>query len=422
MIKLDKKVVNCLPCNELNLASMKKYLSYIVFIFLNLIVLQCVWATDVPKNEVTFDFYSEQVTIKYDARMVLPIDNNISEEVFKRFYFDLKNTSYLMVMSGLLSYRKKMELNDWLYYLLIHEFVEKAFEDQSKNFQTLFSWFLLHKSGYQVQLNYVNNNIMLSVFSHDKIYDMPVRAHENGWFVELTAYQRQLINRKLISYRSDFNINSKGKPFSFRLTQLPNLSNPTVIKKSFSFIHESKLQPFTIEINKSIIEMMWRYPELSILEHAKVPVSEQVKESFYKELDRMTANMDNFQAVRFFLSLTRMSKDYETDKKAYNVQNLAFTPEETLFYLYSDCEDRSALFYNMVKEVLKMDVVMVDFPGHASTAVHFEKSPDKDRDIKPIYHNGKAYYICDPTGPGNHLRLGEFPQGFENVTPRVLTE
>ena len=105
-----------------------------------------------------------------------------------------------------------------------------------------------------------------------------------------------------------------------------------------------------------------------------------------------------------------------------NVQNLAFTPEETLYYLYSDCEDRSALFYNMVKEILKIDVVLVDFPGHASAAVHFEKSPDKDRNIKPVFHKGKAYYVCDPTGPGNHLRLGEYPSGFENTTPRVLTK
>lgn len=401
---------------------MKKYFSHIVFFILNLMVFQSILAVDIPKEEVKFDFYSEPISIKYDVRMVLPIDNDISSEVFERFYFRLKNTNYLMVLGGLLSYRKKMELNDWMYYMLIYEFVEEGFKEQSQNFRTLVSWFLLHKSGYQVQLNYVNNTVMLSVFSRDKIYDMPVRAHENGWYVELTAYQRESINRKLISYRSDFNINSKGKPFSFRVTQLPKLSNPSIVTKTFSFIHGGELHPFSIKINKSIIEMMWRYPELSIKEHAEFPVSNEVKESFYDKLDEMTANMDHFQAVRFFLSLTRMSKDYETDKQAYNVQNLAFTPEETLFYLYSDCEDRSALFYNMVKEILKIDVVLVDFPGHASAAVHFEKSPDKDRDIKPVYHNGKAYYICDPTGPGNHLRLGEYPSGFENTTPRVLTK
>ncbi|MGB0931058.1 MAG: hypothetical protein ACPGVB_09800, partial [Chitinophagales bacterium] len=148
-------------------------------------VFQSVLAVDVPKGEVNFDFYSEYISIKYDARMVLPIDNDISSEVFERFYFRLKNTNYLMVLGGLLSYRKKMELNDWMYYMLIYEFVEAGFKDQSQNFRTLVSWFLLHKSGYQVQLNYVNNGVMLSVFSHDKVFDMPVRAHENGWYVEL---------------------------------------------------------------------------------------------------------------------------------------------------------------------------------------------------------------------------------------------
>ncbi|MFK7905100.1 MAG: hypothetical protein AB8B69_08245 [Chitinophagales bacterium] len=384
---------------------------------------QSLLATEIPKQEVAFDFYSEPIVIKYDTRMVLPIGNDISEEVFKRFYFDLKNTTYLMVVGGLLSYRKKMELNDWLYYMLIYEFVEEAFQGESKNFRTLFSWFLLHKSGYQVQLNYVNNSIMLSVFSHDIIYDMPVRAHEDGWFVELTAYEHTLIPHKVTSYRSDFNINSQGKPFSFRLTQLPQLSNPNIATKSFSFIHYGKLYPFSIDINESLVGMMFRYPELSIKEHAETPVSIQVRESLYEELDRLTADMDDFQAIRFFLSFTRMSKSYETDKAAYNVQNLAFTPEETLYYLYSDCEDRSALFSNMVKEVLGMDVLLVDFPGHASAAVHFEKAPRiGTKEATPIFHKGKPYYICDPTGPGNHLRLGEYPAGFETTTPRILTQ
>lgn len=402
---------------------MKKNLLYIGFLMLNVLFVQSLSGQAIPKKEVTFKFYSEPIAIKYDTRMVLPIGSSISEEVFERFYFDLNNTSFLMVVGGLLSYKKKMELNDWLYYKLIDSFVETAFSDQSHNFRTLFSWFLLHKSGYQVQLNYVNNYIMLSVFSHNKIYDMPVRAEGNGWFVDLTASNQSEIKRRLISYRSDFNINSKGKPFSFKLTQLPKLSNPKIVTKKLSFIHHDQLNVFSVKINESVIEMMFRYPELSIKEHADIPVSSYVKESLYRELDKITADMDHLQAVRFFLSFTRMSKSYETDKKAYNVQNLAFSPEETLYYKYSDCEDRSALFSNLVKEILGLDVVLVDFPGHASVAVQFEKPPKKaGAQSTPIYHKGKPYYVCDPTGPGNHLRLGEYPHGFEDVTPRVITK
>ena len=401
---------------------MRNNLLHIIFLTLSIFFVQSLWADAIPKKEITFNFYSEPIAIKYDARMVIPIGKDISEEVFERFYFDLSNTSFLMVVGGLLSYKKKMELNDWLYYKLIYTFVETAFTNQSHNFKTLFSWFLLHKSGYQVQLNYVNNYIMLSVFSHDKIYDMPVRAHNNGWFVDLTTSNQSEIKRKLISYRSDFNINSKGKPFSFRLTRLPKLSNPRIVTKKLSFIHHDKLYPLSVKINESVIEMMFRYPELSIKEHAHIPVSSFVKESLYAEMDRLTAHMDHFQAVRFFLSFTRMSKSYEIDKKAYNVQNLAFTPEETLYYKYSDCEDRSALFCNMVKEILGLEVILVDFPGHASVAVHFEKPPSKiTAQSSPIYYKGKPYYVCDPTGPGNHLRLGEYPHGFEHVTPRVIS-
>ena len=71
-----------------------------------------------------------------------------------------------------------------------------------------------------------------------------------------------------------------------------------------------------------------------------------------------------------------------------------FFTEETLFFPYCDCEDRSVLYAYLVRELLGLEVVGLVFPGHAATAVKF-----KDRSIDGDYitYQGEKYVICDPT-------------------------
>ena len=40
-------------------------------------------------------------------------------------------------------------------------------------------------------------------------------------------------------------------------------------------------------------------------------------------------------------------------------------------YRYCDCEDRSILYSFLVKTLLNLPVVGVDYPGHVATAVKF---------------------------------------------------
>ena len=68
-------------------------------------------------------------------------------------------------------------------------------------------------------------------------------------------------------------------------------------------------------------------------------------------------------------------------------------PEETLYYPYSDCEDRSILFAWLVHNLLGMDVVGLDYPGHVATAVRFKGKVAGDA----VMYNGKRYMVTDPT-------------------------
>ncbi|MFQ6042627.1 MAG: hypothetical protein ACE5PV_17360, partial [Candidatus Poribacteria bacterium] len=68
-------------------------------------------------------------------------------------------------------------------------------------------------------------------------------------------------------------------------------------------------------------------------------------------------------------------------------------PEESLFYDYSDCEDRSVLFAYLVRKLVGLEVIGLDFPGHIATGVKFNTDVTGDY----VMYQNRRYIICDPT-------------------------
>ena len=123
--------------------------------------------------------------------------------------------------------------------------------------------------------------------------------------------------------------------------------------------------------------------------------------------------MDEQKAINFLLRFVQTSLRYKTDEVQFGKENYLF-PEETLYYPYSDCEDRSILFAWLVHSLLGMDVVGLDYPGHVATAVLFEGHVDGDS----VTHNGKRYVIADPTYV--NALIGMAMPNFKNEKPEVI--
>jgi hypothetical protein len=92
------------------------------------------------------------------------------------------------------------------------------------------------------------------------------------------------------------------------------------------------------------------------------------------------------------LRFVQTSFKYKTDDEQFTYEKVFF-PEETLYYPYSDCEDRSIMFSYLVETLLDLDVVAVKYDGHLSTAVNFST---KIKGSGFTYKN-KKYTIADPT-------------------------
>ena len=92
----------------------------------------------------------------------------------------------------------------------------------------------------------------------------------------------------------------------------------------------------------------------------------------------------------------------------------AFFAEESLFYPYCDCEDRSILFTRLVRDLLGLKCILVYYPGHLASAVCFNQHVAGDY----IELGGKRFVIADATYV--NAPVGATMPKMDNSTAKVI--
>ena len=105
--------------------------------------------------------------------------------------------------------------------------------------------------------------------------------------------------------------------------------------------------------------------------------------------------------------------EYQVDDEQFGYERPLFA-DETFYYPYSDCEDRSILFSILVRELLNLDVVLLNYPGHLATAVHFTDNIEGDY----MTIDNKKYIVCDPTYIG--ATIGEAMPQYKNEKAKIV--
>ena len=126
--------------------------------------------------------------------------------------------------------------------------------------------------------------------------------------------------------------------------------------------------------------------------YANTPLSEHTKKILYPPLAAAIATCNQREAVSKLLNWVQTGFEYEYDDKVWG-HDRAFFAEESLFYPFCDCEDRSILFSRLVRDLLHLEVALVYYPGHLATAVCF----DDDIDGDAVTVDNRRFIICDPT-------------------------
>jgi hypothetical protein len=147
--------------------------------------------------------------------------------------------------------------------------------------------------------------------------------------------------------------------------------------------------------------------------YANTPICQEAQKKLYPQLRSFINGRSQLEAVERLLNWVQTAFVYEYDDKVWGGDR-AFFPDETLYYPYCDCEDRSILFTRLVRDLLGLKCILIYYPGHLASAVSFTEHVSGDY----IQINGSRFVVCDPTYIG--ASVGHTMPDMDNATAKVI--
>ena len=170
----------------------------------------------------------------------------------------------------------------------------------------------------------------------------------------------------------------------------------------------------TVEVDRNLIDFYNDYPVNSQWGYySSASLSEEAKASLYPILELYTLEESKAEAANLLLNFVQTAFEYKTDDEQFGYERPLFG-DETFFYPYCDCEDRSILYSILVRDLLGLDVVLLNYPEHLATAVKFKEEVSGDY---ILLDDGK-YVVCDPTYIG--ASIGEAMPSYHNEKARII--
>jgi hypothetical protein len=335
--------------------------------------------------------------------------SRINKEAVSDYWSALSRSEYQGLLQQLKQQKKSLQLNDWAYASLIHK-LAMAIENNRRNESALLSWFLLAKSGYKARIAFDSSSIFLLVPSQHEMFEVSYFTFSGKRYYAVSFDGRKQKPGQVYTYDGEYPDASKA--FDMQVTDVV-ASNDKDERRHLSFNFEGKQYNIDVAYDRGRVKFFSNYPQLNLNLYFGSGVYKVTATPLQKQLAEHMQGMSEQQAVNFLLRFVQTSLQYETDEKQFGEENYLF-PEETLFYPYSDCEDRAVLFAWLVQSLLGLQVVGLDYPGHVATAVHFKEMVPGDS----VNYQGKRYVIADPTYT-NAIAGMTMPE-FKKFRPTVI--
>ena len=365
--------------------------------------------TSVPEGPyIELDYFGSNFTIPMDRTMEIRI-SIVSESSIASFWREMSRSKYSDSLEGLEKSKDEYGLNDWGYAVQVHRFAESLYRGGGWNSE-LMTWFLLTKSGISARVAYRGNDIYLMIPSLNTLYyGHPFFTIDNTNYYIISFEEDLGVIPSLYTYQGDYP--GVGK-MEMSLDKLPEL-NENSGRRRMSFTYRDKNYTFDLEYEKQVVDFLERYPHTDNFIYFEGGISNIFSNSVEKAFLPILQGKSEADAVNIILRFVQTAFEYQTDDVQFGREKWLF-PDETIYYPYADCEDRSILFAWMVKTLTGLDVVGLDWPGHIATAVAFNDNIPGDYMII----NGSRYTICDPTYI--NADIGMMMDNYRGVGVRII--
>ncbi len=359
-------------------------------------------------KKISLDYYNRELNFEYDPKFYVPVQMPVKNKKISEYWNSISRIKVDFFLEQIKGYEKQLKLNDWGVYQLTYQTAQKF--NQSEESTTLFTWYILTKLGYKVNIGYGSDFIALLAPAENMLYSTPFLTLSGEKYFVITSSNGKKNFSQIYTYKTEYS--KSQRKINYEVKELPLLGgNKTVKNLKFKY----KGVPYTVNsnFNDNIVEFFKYYPQTDFYVYFQTPISQSTIYSMIKSLKPIVENKSESEAVNIILCFVQTAFNYKTDNDNFGREKPLF-PEETLFYKYSDCEDRSILFAHLVEKVLDMDVVGLKYKGHMATAVKFESNLSGDK----IVYKSDNYLVCDPTYINAHI--GQAMPQFKGKNPEII--
>ncbi len=388
-------------------------------VFIGMILLLC--ATDVAHAQghavhVKLELYNDVFEADADATMLPALDRPVNKRTINAFYDQVNEANYQPLMNALAAYQKKHELNDWLYYQLIRRVAQQLAPKQSDyDRYTLYKWFLMVRSGYDARLALANNKLIFYVYNDEDISDIPFFMIDGKKYMCLNYHDHPNTDlHQEPPYPVNIKVPGADRAFSYEVTRMPDFEPSGYFDKELAFVYQNKTYSFKIKLNRQVDSLFTNYPGVDFKTYFNIPLTRETYSSLIPLLKKNVASMSQTKGVDYLMRFTRYAFLYETDEQNFGKEK-RMSPEETLFNQYSDCDDRAALFFYLVKEIYDLPMIAMLYPTHITMAVQFNKPVGRS-----VIYQGKAYSVCEPTLQPDDLPIGQLSPKYQKQPYQVV--
>jgi len=293
--------------------------------------------------------------------------------------------------------------NDWALYLIIKQ-ISESFVNRDES--VVMRQFLLNMLGMRARVARVaeTNRLTLMIAPSVPLYGCLYITEGGTRFYDVEA------TKPFSFFMCSKEAPDAKKKIDMGMTYMPRMARD--YKKSIRTAprHATSV---TVPVPQQKMNFYHSIPQCEYSVYATAQVDDVFAYSLLQPLRKAIEGKDEKTAANLLLDFCQNGFEYATDPEQFGYEKPFFV-EELFHYPKCDCEDRSILYRYLVKSLLNLDVVLVDYPNHIATAVKFKGDYPGDH----IIIDGQRYLVCDPTYMGASIGMA-MPQ-FKTVAANVL--
>ena len=350
-------------------------------------------------------FYGRNFTLRSSSKVKLSVADN-SQSAIAAAWESIATKEFDPLVYDCQQAREKHRFCDWMYYQFVKEVAHVVTQTaKDSNEEVLLTGYILAQSGVDFRFVRSGSRLLLALPFDAQIY-------EHSYF-SIGDKKFYVVEQDVQSacYLMERSFSKESSALTLCISSPMDLGR----SEGESKVLTSKKYPqMRVELtgNKQLMEFYHSYPRMDWQEYSLASMDKKTAECIVEAFRPVLAGHSEEDAVNMILNFVQTAFVYGYDDQIWGGDR-PFFADETLFYPYSDCEDRSILFSYLIRTLTKQDVVLLYYPNHLATAVRFSNNLSGDY----VMVDGQKYLVCDPTG---YKPIGNAYDEFKNVQAKVI--